>query len=215
MNFLKSRKTLSATTVLIILCTVYMIVRNIVIKNSFANWSGSFCFIILSAIFCVTILFSYDKHDKNTMKPAIGMLLGVNTYQSINAFVSNICVPEVLATYLSAGGSGYTSLVLDVLDFILTVGFCINHLVISSGHHSSKANVRLNQFFCLALSLEYVIQVLLCIAIFPTERVLYNAVFYLLAIGDVLVILWVEMKLDYFRMEREKQAEDSYISNCL
>ncbi len=207
MNFMKSRKVLSVTTIVILLCTAYMIGRNIVIHNSFANWSGSFCFMSLSAIFCVTILLSYDSHDTNIMKPAIGMLLGVNTYQSINAFVSNICVPEVLETYTSAGVSGYTSLVLDILDFVLTVGFCINHLVISSGHHSSKTNVKLNQFLCLALSVEYVIQVLLCIAIFPAERVLYNAVFYLLAIGDIVVILWVEMKLDYFRTEREKRGE--------
>ena len=207
MSFWKSRRFLSATTVLIVVCMLYLIGRNIVIRQGFAAWSGSFCFIFLSAVFSVTILFSYDSHDTNTMKPAIGMLLGVNTYQSINAFVSNICVPEVLETYLSAGASGYASLVLDVLDFILTVGFCVNHLLISSGHHSSKPNVKLNLFLCLALSVEYVIQVLLCIAIFPPEKVVYNAVFYLLAIGDILVILWVEMKLDYFRTEREKRAQ--------
>ena len=206
MNIMKSRKVLAGTVIVIALCTVYMIVRNIVIQNSFANRGGSFCFMLLSAIFAVTILCSYDSHDKNVMKPAIGMLLGVNTYQSIYAFVNNICVPDVLATYLSSGASGYVSLVLDVLDFILTVGFCINHLVISSGHHSSKTNVRLNQFFCAALVIEYVIQVLLCVFIFPPERVIYNAVFYLLAIGDIAVILWVEMKLDYFRAEREKKT---------
>ena len=122
--------------------------------------------------------------------------------------MNNICVPEVLATYLTAGTTGYVSLVLDILDFILTVGFCINHLVISSGHNSSKSNVKLNQIICLALSLEYIIQACLCISIFPPERVLYNAIFYLLAIGDVVVILWVEMKLDYFRIERENQLTD-------
>ena len=81
MNIIKNRKALSTSTIIIVLCTLYIIIRNIFIKNSFSNWGGSFCFVFLSSIFSVMILFTYNTHNKNAMKPAIGMLLGVNTYQ--------------------------------------------------------------------------------------------------------------------------------------
>ncbi len=195
MNLLKKRRFLSLTTILIVLCTLYVVVRNVAIKNGIAEWSGNLCFCVLSSIFSAAILVTYDRHDTNMMKPAIGMLLGVNVYRSVNAFVTGICAPEALEALLSKGLCGSAAVVLDVLDFVMMIGFCFNHLAISSGHHSSKINVKLNLFLCLSLCVEYLMQILLGIAIMPMESVIYNAVFYLLAIGDVAVILWVEMQL--------------------
>ena len=202
MGIFKSQKLMRGSVVTTVLCALYLMVRNAIKGNGLDIWSETFCLVLLSAIFAVVIYITYAKHDENAMKPAIGMLLGFIIFQSLQVFCTNVFVSENLDVYLSSGAMGVVSLVLDSLQFLLNLIFCFNHIFISSGHDSSPKQLKLNQVLCIGIVVDYILQVVVSAFVFYPEKVVYLAVFYLLMLCNVVTVLCVESKLDYFRALR-------------
>lgn len=191
-----------------IVSTGYLFIRNIVLqKVDFGEWCHTAYFSVLVVIYSAILLYTFIKHNDNSMKPATGMLLGVMTFQAISAFVYNIVTPDVFRDYVTAGASGYVSLVLDSLQFLFAMIFCFNHIAISSGHQSNSRKAKLNVLLCLLLLVDYILQVVVSAFIFPAERVIYYLAFYLILFMAICAVVSVEVKLDYFRDLRARQGE--------
>lgn len=201
----RSTKMMWVNFILAIVGTGYLFLRNIVFQQKdFGDWCDTAYFSVLVIIYLAIILYTFIKHNENSMKPATGMLLGVITFQAISAFVYNVVTPEVLVDYLNAGATGYISLVLDSLQFLFAVLFCFNHIAISSGHQSNARSAKLNVAFCLILTIVYILQVVVSAFVFPAEKVIYYIAFYLVLLMAIGSVLCVEVKLDYLRYLRAK-----------
>ena len=188
--------------------TGYLFLRNIVLQHKdFGDWGGTAYFSVLVVIYLVIIVYTYVKHNENAMKPATGMLLGVITFQAIDAFIWNVVTPEVLLSYTTAGASGYISLTLDVLQFLFALLFCFNHIAVSSGHQSNARSAKLNVLFCLILLIVYILQVVVSAFVFPAEKVIYYIAFYLVLFMALCAVVSVEVKLDHFRYLRAQEDE--------
>ncbi len=204
----RSQKTLWISFIVAIVSTCYLFLRNIVFQNKdFGDWCDTAYFSVLVIIYLAIILYTFTKHNENSMKPATGMLLGVITFQAVSAFVYNIVDPDVFKQYLTAGASGYISLALDSMQFLFALVFCFNHIAISSGHQSNARNAKLNVLLCLLLLIDYILQVVVSAFIFSVEKVIYYVAFYLVLFMALCTVVSVEVKLDYFRCLRAQNSE--------
>ena len=183
--------------------SAYMIVRNIIKDISFPYWNNTFSCVVLCPIVALVIYIAYKKHDTNAMKPAIGMLLGVMVQQGGAVFVNNVIDPEYFKDYVAAGFMGYVILTMDLLKFIITLGICINHIIISSGHNSSKRAVRINIVLLCLLVVVYIFELIDGAFVFLPEKVFYLVMFYTVLTSSLTLIVIIEEKLDYFRLLRE------------
>lgn len=201
-NFFKSDSMMLTSYIIIIAGCIYNFSRNLIIRKEVLPLNTA---LIVAALLYSTVLFiTYKKHDKNIMKPAIGMLMGAVVIYSLNVFFENICYEEIRVTYFTTGFSGFASLVLDFLQCALFFVFSILHLAMNKTHESSPKIVKANQIIVILLFVDYIMQVIMTISIFPGEKILYYAMFYLMLGNITLLIVNVESKIDYFRAEREE-----------
>lgn len=203
-NFFKSDFMMILSYIIIIVGSIYNFARNLIIRKEVFPLNTAL--IIAAILYSTVLLVTYKSHDKNIMKPAIGMLMGAVVIYSLNVFFENIFDAEVRVSYFTTGFTGFVSLVLDFLQCALFFVFSTLHLAMNKTHESSPKIVHTNQIIVILLFVVYILQVIICIPLFVTfERVFYYVMFYLMLGNITLLIVNVESKIDNFRAIREEQ----------
>ena len=137
---------------------------------------------------CAFFLYqSYMHHDKNVMKGLLG------SFVTINLFISVTYLDLTLDT---------VDLVISITVIILSAILAANHFLINWNHYASPKKVKRNQAIAIILILINGISWI----ILPTMTYQY-AVNMILDVftytGKMLMIIYIESKLDEFRLDRE------------
>jgi len=148
--------------------------------------------VIVNSVSVIAFYYSYRKHSKNVMKSLGGFLL------------MGLLALTIVATFpLDPTDPIY--IVLSLVNLIVVMVLCINHLVINSNHHSKSSNIRLNQVLLFVQFLIYIIMAARWIAgISGIILVLYMIGIPVAAFGVTASIVCVESRLDAYRIDREE-----------
>ena len=141
----------------------------------------------IEAVYAFFLYQSYIHHDKNVMKGLLGSFVTINLFVSV----------------------AYLDLTLDIIDLVISIIVIIlsailaaNHFLINWYHQASPKKVKLNQAIAM---------ILICINgiswfILPTMTYQYasNMILDIFTYsGKMLMIIYIESKLDEFRLDRE------------
>ena len=99
-------------------------------------------------------------------------------------------------------------MILVCLRLILIITICINHILISSGHQSSKKAVLFNLGSLVVLIMVYALEIIVSACCLPLEKTIFLSILNVISTCALAVIIIVEKKLDYFRALREETKND-------
>jgi len=140
----------------------------------------------------VVLLISYKKHAKNVMKGMMGALLMANLIMSLcylnfmDYLIDKICIPVYI---------------------VLSIGIFLTHFLINGDHHSRNGLVLINTIFVILLFVNSLVWNIwwlqYCTSIWEIAAGILTAVS-----SPCLsyLIIWVETKLNDFRIERENKG---------
>jgi len=162
----------------------------------------------LCAAVCFLLYFSYRSHNKNVMKPLIGAMLMLMLLNDMDAGLTYIEYFNELSD-IYPDTKAYMVYCICAIDiFVASVLINIMHYVINLTHHSSPIKITVNKiFYALYIILVLGMTVscfffmesgneLLCYAFNPIPRLF-----------RICMVIFIESKLDDFRILREAKAE--------